>query len=189
MKSLVIFLGILFLFSCKQSPEDKFVSILNDTFLSITDTAAYQYHTFFLTPGNEAKQIKAGPIKICIEKKIENAAVFEQYLKNELDKKDSLHFNNILKRDAVKNPLVKNLHLAQLKNTGRYNIVNSKDCTDKNPSIVGSIKFYQPIMENEKAIIFASIWSSEKAGVTNAYLLLKRKNKWNVEIKVELERW
>jgi hypothetical protein len=188
MRAFIFLLGSFFLYSCKK-PEKQFTLALNDIFLSITDTVAYQQHRFFLVPGEPSEPAINTFLNICIEQKIIPANELIQYLKAELSKADSLNFKRVLQNGIKKNQHIESIYINELKNTGRYHLIAAEDCgKDKTPT-VGSIKFYEPVMENDKAIIFASISSSEKAGFTNAWLVTKENGKWFVQQKIELERW
>ena len=187
-KHIYIFLLLIVFISCKKSTDNNFYIILNENFLTFTDTIAYKHHTFFLVPNDTIvpnKNLFNG-CKICIDKNFGDSKDYEKGLRQELIKSE---YSNYLQLLNKKSELL-SIDIKKLTETGKYEIIDLSNCNDtEKSSYVGTLKFYQSFINENYAIIFFSKQSSPKAGVVYAFLFKKIDYKWKIEKKVELERW
>ncbi|UQD55604.1 hypothetical protein [Flavobacterium sp. K5-23] len=176
--------------SCKKNQNDAFYDILNDNFLVLTDTIAYDYHTFFLTPNDPVKQRVFKDYKICVDKKIASSDEYSSGVVSELKNGEYPEYLKLLnEKPKVK---IESIDLSRLKKTGKFEIVeflNFKMSKAFRERYVGLIRLYQPYISDDYAILFYSKQSSQKDGVVNAFLLKKINNHWKIEKKIELEIW
>jgi hypothetical protein len=190
MKKFITYIPVLFIFiSCKKTQSENFYNLLNQKFLVLTDTVGYDYHTFFLIPFDTIKPDKSKfrGYEVCIDKKVPKSKKYIDNLKDKLDKRSLTVYSELLNQSVYN---INSIDLNKLTRTGKYKIVDSQNCKENDSTLyVGSIKFYQPYINETHAIIFFSKQSSEKAGVLNAFLFKNNNDKWELENKMQLERW
>ncbi|TDE43296.1 hypothetical protein E0I26_11840 [Flavobacterium rhamnosiphilum] len=184
-------LALITMLSCKKSQDDVFYAILDDNFLTLTDTIAYEYHTFFLTPNDTTKPDKNtfDGYKICIDRKFAESKEFRNGVVEVLKTGNYKEYLKLLHEQP--NFELKLIDLNRLKQTGKYEIVdfiNYKMDRISRTKYVGILKFYKPYINDHHAIIFFLKQSSPKDGVVNAFLFHKVNNKWQLEKKIELMR-
>lgn len=186
----IYFATLCLLISCKRNEQEDFSAILKDNFLYFSDTIAYKYHTFFVTPNVtiDSLSLNADKIEICINEKLANSDKLKLYLRNKLMITSDTFYLPILDKRIASN--LSFIKVGDIENIGRYTLSTIKNCGNQASTVtVGTLEFYQPIIDKDRAIIFLSKQSSSKAGVINSYLLKKNNDKWVIEKVVELERW
>jgi hypothetical protein len=185
-------LALIIMLSCKKSQDDIFYAILDDNFLILTDTVAYEYHTFFITRNDPIKPDNTTfkGYKICVDKKIADSGEFLDGVIEELKTGNYLEYLKLLNEQPKFE--LESIDLHRLRKTGKYEIVDVLNCKMDRASrsnYVGSMRFYQPYINEHNAVLFYSKQSSPKDGVVNAFLFKKTNNHWKIEKKIELERW
>ena len=178
------------LFSCTEKTNDEFENILNDNFLIFTDTIAYSHQSFFVIPNdtNIKKASNNGLYYVCVDKNIKDSKKLRSYLDIELNLISNFEYKELLSKHLNQKKIFLNLN--RISRTGKYKILDLDTCEmSKSIHSVGTLTFYEPIIDNNKAIVFLSKQSSPKAGVLNSFLLKKINGKWVFDKKIELERW
>lgn len=191
MKRLLSYLTVFsLLVRCTFKSNGQFEEILNENFLNFVDTVAYKHHSFFIIPNDTIylKYRKLTDYTICIDKKLGDSRRLQNYLEQELNKFPKDEYLSMLKSKL--NPISKQINLDKIKLIGKYTFTDIEKCESNNTiKSVGTIRFFEPLINDNYAIVFLSMQSTPKAGVINSFLLKKINEKWKIENKIELERW
>lgn len=182
-------MGIVVSISCNLQKESRFCEIINDTFLQMTDTFAYSYHSFFLVPGDSMPEDKTSqPLKVCYNANLISSARYIEYLIPALKRLHEEEYLKLLEEKYV-NSLMKLPPLC-ITDKGKYDLIShaDTDCNKLDSTYIGSIQFAEPVMNKNIAVIFMRIISDEKAGKVTAYLVQKSTDKWTIVKEIVLER-
>ena len=165
-------------------PNHSFKKIINQTFLAIVDTRAYKNHDFFLMvdePDFYLYRKNWG-----YNEELLNISEYIKYLPKELIKIHREEYLVLFKKDSIQ-ILPGILKASAIINTGKYKLISNIVCGKLDTTYVGTVRFYQPLISKNYAIIIMSVSSSIKDGKTSAYLLKLLNEKWIKEDEIEFE--
>jgi hypothetical protein len=183
-------LVILGVSGCKAGQNSLFYEIVNENFLMLTDTIAYKYHSLLPGPNDSISKTITLNEKylVYVDTVVEDLKVSPDVLIKGLTNADAKDYTELIEKSKAIS--LHAIDLANLKNTGRYNLIASPKLQDKMPAeLVGQIKFYRPYIAKDKAILFFLIYKAPKAGLLHAFLIKKQNGFWRIKEKIELERW
>ncbi|SHL51355.1 hypothetical protein [Flavobacterium xanthum] len=191
-KSILLCLLVIIYASCQKKHNDVFYDILDDNFLVLSDTIAYDHNSFFITPNDSIKtnSTRSKDYKICIEKKIIDSREYVPGILKELEGTTYTKYLKLLEKHPYSK--LKLIDLKKLKSIGKFKLIalsNPKINKDFESKYIGIIRFYKPFINEKYAILIYSKQSSQKDGVVNACLFKKEEGHWKLEKKIELERW
>jgi hypothetical protein len=179
-----VFLLVLLFIKCNRSQHrEEFYKLLNNNFINLVGTTPYDYGVFFIAPRDSLRKKYVAELPIALDTVIHDSKDLQQALEALLPK-HLLKFRYLLKPG---NSLELNtIDIEDITNTGRYKLIARNDNRDIEKAI-GSISFYQPVLKDNKAIIFMSIHAGPKARYRSAYLLEKVNGEWKFMEKVDLD--
>lgn len=189
MKILPLLVGLVVSISCNLQKESRFCEIINDTFLQMTDTFAYRYHSFFLIPGDSmSKDKKSQPLKVCYNENLISSTRYIGYLIPALKGLHEEEYLKLLGKKYVSS--VMKLPPLCITNKGKYDLIShaDTDCNKLDSTYIGSIQFAEPVMNDNIAVIFMRIISDQKAGKVTAFLVQKSTDRWTIVKEIVLER-
>lgn len=174
---------------CKTAPDSTLYAILNQNFLSFTDTTAYRYGAFLPAPNDTPLQAgnTKGSLLVTVDTFFTESERLIQSLNAELTDRRLTEFQDLLSPNNK--AAIASLDVSKITNKGRYTLVATTDAEKGNDVLVGHINFAEPYITEDRSIVILSISSSQKAGRTMAYLLRKENDRWKIKDRIELERW
>lgn len=194
-ESLIILYSIIAvsLFSCKDNSTEGQLIVLNDVFLSVTDTLAYR--ELSLRPPNMDKTrevlyresqkknliiivpdtlfaintIISGLMPYCMGTFFDEREHFNKIKTN---------FCNDIRYPKPSVPF----NLKQLKKTGKYTLASKNQLIGQKVPIVGQVKFTHVIFDETKtlAVFVASISDGEKTLIEKLFLAEKNEGVWKI---------
>lgn len=180
---LLAVISLSFLLGCGKDSSQSFYEIVNEYFLSFTDTFAYETGSLFLIPNDTAKYDKAANV-LGVGTSTSDDQRLARTLKAFLLKSERIDFTELLSA-----PEIFAINLSQFTNVGRFHIIPAKLANTNNDSVIGKIWFSNFKIKNDKALLIVSKQASPKSGVSNGYLFKKQKDKWKIDTVIELEKW
>jgi hypothetical protein len=172
----------------KKEKSDIFIEILNDTFLTITDTFAYSQHSFILVHNYTFRvdTIQFG-LSVGINKKLIPSIEHQQQIKQILLENNKTNYLTLFDTSTYK-PLVE-FDLTKIKNIGKYTLHENKNIDKLDTNYVGHLVFYEPLISDDVAILFIATKKYVRDGWLNAYLVEKKLNIWKIVETIEIERY
>ena len=178
--------------SCNyHSHNEEAYNIINQNFISIIGTHAYDYNTLRPSPNMPrlVKRKSAYPLNVIDN--FESIKTWENEIVNSLKKnsiKECQSYINLLK--SHKNDEFETLNLKKIKNAGLYKLYPIKDVPElKDYSTVGVIQFSQIISEGNFAMMVVKIQDNIKSGVEKLVLLKKENSNWVINQEFEISVW
>lgn len=190
MKYLVLVSFLYFLIGCKNEHASTFYKIVNSNFINFTDTAAYQYGTFFPAPQDSPLELSAlqKPLQVLIDTHFFNTDKYSGTLISELNSSKLTAFIDVVNAKQ-NNEHLNTIDLSKINETGKYKLIGTSITETIGKNYVGAVSFGRPYILGDKAIIIVSVTSSPKAGRTIAFLLNQIENKWKIQDRIKLEVW
>ena len=194
----ILFIGVLFSFiSCTNKELNKEMKVINDAFLTVTGTVAYQELSLrppSPDPDNINTITKPIPDNLGI---IVPDTLFpiRNWTDNLvwlckgvfLDKTDPLMElqKPLCNMEATGEEL--RFKTSKIKDIGRYSLIAEKDKSKDSYIVVGKVQFSRVALnEKENLAAFVAVISvSERAGIVKLFVVSKEKGKW-VVIKTEI---
>lgn len=193
-----LFIGILVIsISCTNRRLNKEMEVINDAFLTVTDTIAYQELSLrppAPDPENKDRLTKFIPNNLAI---IVPDTLFP--IRNWTDDLVWLCKGVFLDKTDPLMELQKPLcylentgedlrfNTSKIKDIGRYELIKEKNKSKNDYIVVGKVQFSRVAlnMKENLAAFVAVISVSERAGIVKLFVLSKEKGKWDV-IKTEI---
>lgn len=181
-----IFLG------CKEDgKESEVYSILDQNFLSIIDTVAYDHNSLRLAPNLEATKQRETAYHITVYNHFISFKKWEDFVS------DALKNENPSVQEKYKALILKwkdrgdqELNIGNLKNTGLFKLVATSDSSImRSEGFVGHVKFSEVLSDGRIALLVAVIQDNIKSGVERLFLFEKQKNKWLIAGQKDLIIW
>jgi hypothetical protein len=196
----ILLILFVFLISCNNKELNKEIDVINDAFLTVTDTVAY-YELSLRPPAPDADR------KISANKLLQNKLVvvmpdtlypfaysvwlsgFKSFCKGWSRDEDpsiiELKKRMCEKIDEGTTP--QKINLNRLKDIGRYILIKNKSELESDMPIVGEVQFSRVVFNKEEsmAVFAARISDTEKLIIEKLFILSKVAGKWKV-IKVEI---
>jgi hypothetical protein len=188
MRISLIFVFLLCIIGCKESPKKTYYKLLNNNFLQFVDTVAYKTGRLIQIPNDTSNEFKFENLCIEIDTTLGMPVELSASIQNTFRSQKLPDFEKLFLDGAELS--IDKIELTELKNTGRFNLftieqINKNRCS----KIVGKIRFYSPLISKGRAIITLTISESSKAGYTKVYLFNEQNGNWeNIKV-LEIERW
>ena len=199
LKNIQFFASFLFLLaSCSNTQLDNEIEIINQSFLHVADTVAYQEFSLRPAPPQFGKEVKTKPVPgnlaIVVPDTLYSLNNWEAELtwlcgESTLLKEDPS--NEIVQILCNKMQKQKMFKISKLTNTGRYNLINAKASENSDLIVVGKIIFSRVALNknNSLAAFIATISTGEKSGITKLFLLSNSKGRWIIDRTENLLVW
>lgn len=194
----ILFIVVLFSFiSCTNKELNKELEVINDAFLTVTGTVAYQELSLrppAPDPDNKDTITEPIPDNLAI---IVTDTLFP--IRNWADDIvwlcKGVFLDNTDPLMELQKPLCNmedtgeglQFKTSRIKDIGRYTLITEKDKSKDNYIVVGKVQFSRVALnEKENLAAFVAVISvSERAGIVKLFVLSKGKEKWAV-IKTEI---
>lgn len=179
-------------FGCKEAgKEPEVYKILDQNFLSIIDTLAYDYKSLRPAPNLEVPNQHAASYYITV---YDHFISFKKWADNV---STALENKNPSVRKKYKALILKwidkgdeELNIHNLKNTGLFKLVATADkSVMRREGFVGHVKFSEVLSDGRIALLVAVIQDNIKSGVERLFLFEKQKNKWLIVGQKDLIIW
>lgn len=179
--------------SCNDPNVNKQLEVINDVFLTVTDTVAY--HELSLRPPfpvseREAVREKSPQDRFAIVVPdtlypLNYWATSLKFYCHETIKNENISFQELKKQicEKIKEKNKPELFQAKnLKDVGKYILIDDKNRLSSNLPVVGKIQFSEVIFDKEGALAGFMVFISDtkKAGIEKFYFLAKQDGKWKV---------
>lgn len=184
----VIFLFLSFNCSTAHKQQEVY-AILNDIFLDVVDESTYDYYTILPAP-NEPRKIRKqkGNYLLMVGDSMPSISEWDISLKTVLTQEKA--FTSLLHADKhSQSDIPFTLDYDKIENTGLFTIQKNNHLGNNSLNVVGTIIFYQPLIEGDRACVVTTKFSSPKSGLTELFLLQKENGKWHILSRHDLERW
>lgn len=189
MKSKLYFIVlILCATSCRDNAKQSFYYLVNENFFMFVDTIAYKTGRLIQIPGDTFHNFNLNKISISIDTSFDNSVRINESVLAAVRTENLKDFEELILNDEGLK--FNALNISLIKNTGKFDLVNSKNVMEVSGSAVnGEITFYKPYIAGNFAIIVLSISESSKAGYINCWLFRRENGIWGNIKKIEIERW
>jgi len=196
MKKNIIIL-ILFYFICifSNCSDKKQVGIeyeiLNQNFISIVDTIAYDYNSLRPEPNNIPLKKRKSEYSITVFDKFIDIKVWEntikEALKNCTNNEHKKYLSLFMK--SQKN-VQSNIEFSNLKQVGLFKLYPTNDSALMRKSgFIGHIKFSKILYDRQIGLMVVSLHDNIKSGIEKLILFEKTDDKWIIKKEIELVIW
>lgn len=188
--------------SCEDRDMERQLAVLNDVFLTVTDTSAYQELSLRPLPpigyrGDSDNDIGRKRLAILIPDTLYSVQNWRSglmpycrgtYL-------DSLPTLKDLKEElcSILNspPSTKPFRLSKINNTGKFIVLNDVSRKKENWIMVGKVQFSQVVVSKDKnsAAFMAIVHNTSKSAVEEFFIALKKESKWVIYKKELFSIW
>ena len=193
----ILFSILAFLVSCSHLAVDKQTGVINDVFLTVTDTIAY-YELSLRPPAPRDYFEKNKHVKF--DKLLYNhfsiilpdtlfplnnwASSLRIYCKSSSfnDSKSLIDLKEQICKELEEDKTYQRFKVKDLKNTGRYLLISEESKSNVNLPIVGKLQFSQVIFnkKNSLAAFVAVISDGGNLFIEKLFTLAKENEKWKV---------
>lgn len=201
----IFFISLLsFLFSCTDKKLNDELAVINDAFMTVTDTVAY--YELSLRPPPPPDYFENNMIVHYSNPKYKHLAIvvpdtlysftddiwtstislFCKGWGND-EKPGMIELKKEMCKTIEKGTAPQKFNINHLKHIGRYILTKINSGVKLDIPIVGKIQFSQVVINNDKsfAVFAARIFDTRKSGIEKLYFLEKDNEKWKV-IKTEI---
>lgn len=198
LKNIQFFVSFLFLLaSCSNTQLDNEIEIINQSFLHVADTIAYQEFSLRPAPPH-SKDVRTKPVPdnlaIVVPDTLYALNNWETELtwfcgESTLLKQDPS--NEIMQLLCNKMQKLETFRISKLSNAGRYKLISAKASENSDLIVVGKIIFSRVVLNknNSLAAFIATISTGEKSGITKLFLLSNSKGRWTIDRTENLLVW
>lgn len=180
--------SIIFFTSC--SDRDETYSIINQNFISIIDTVAYDYYTLRPAP-NMPRLKKRSEYAVSVYNKFADIHLWEKSIVEVLKKdtlKENQNFIDLFKSSSKEAST--QFDIKKINQTGLYHLYpTDSDDGVKQENSVGYIKFSDVIYNDEWGMMVVTIQDDIKSGFEELILFKKEKGRWTIINKNQLSVW
>lgn len=193
----IAFIGFLFVFlACKNKSEDDQIKVINDAFLAVADTIAYYELSLRPLPPPDFFE-KKGIIKYAnrlydhfgivvpdtLYPLINWSSSLKLYCKSpSLNDSGLIELKRQICNEIDNQTPLQIFKTNQLKDLGRYEILNEKSRKKVNFPVVGRIEFSQVAFDKDiNVAAFIAFITDGGAGIVKLFQLRKKIDRWEVE--------
>lgn len=177
---------------CKNESHNKDAyNIINDNFIAIVDTIAYDYNKLRPAPNQTllSERLKVYPITV-----YENFININNYKDAIIEalNADTIHNRKTYLNLVNKTPDYENekINLREIKNAGLYKLVATEDSSVmQKKNFVGHLKFSEILSNGEIGLAVVTIQDNVKSGIKKLVLFKYHDRKWQINQEVLLEVW
>ncbi len=191
---------LIFLFSCSNKKLNDEIAVINDAFLTVTDTIAY--YELSLRPAasdpdemmSETKPLQ-NKFAIVVADTLYSftddiwTSTIRIYCRGwgDNEEPDLIELKKRMCKVIEEGTAPQKFKLNHLKNTGKYVVLKNKENLQPDVPFVGKIQFSQIVINEEKsfAVFAAKIYGTGKSGIEKLFFLSKQEGKWKV-IRIEI---
>jgi hypothetical protein len=191
----ITFLAFLLLSSCQSEQEEGAISeiaILDDAFIEMIDTVAYQYHSLRPAP-NDIIYTTIDTLNVALTPVLLNIRKWEKEiiaLPSDAAGQDRERIIQLLEKSKM-DSLPLEFPVNRFRNTDRYKLFpySKRSISIDTLSAIGKIEFTRTYFDDKYAITVATIRDHIKNGIVKLFLLEKRGSQWHKKEEFILEIW
>jgi hypothetical protein len=191
-KLVMFFICIYTCNSCIDDKQDSTeYSLLNQNFILMLDTIAYDYNSLRPAPNSEHLEKRKSEYAITVYDQFINIQVWEnsiiKALQNDVSVPNEKYIS--LYNKSEKNNR-KNINILYIKQVGLYKLYPTKDSSIMRKSgFTGHIKFSEILHNEHIALMVISIRDNVKSGIEKLILFEKSGGIWRIKNEIELSIW
>lgn len=190
-KQLFLVMAVMAIICCRQIKEENESEIINDCFISITDTLGYYYHTLLPIPQDSAFT-KSDSLDIGVYPKLVSLRKWVPEIKIILDTVTLKEEYFLLLDKSTTDSADRSLDVAAITKKGKYDLVaETNRYARRMKGRIGSLVFSRVYYDEAsgRGLVVAEIADNHKAGIVKLLLLEKSKTQWKVLNDFVLEVW